>query len=301
MKIILCFLRSKTLTQRTAFFAIKKVVLLYIAIKICACYAQFMKTALITGASSGIGLEFAKIFAENKYNLVLIARNLEKLQQVKSDLESEHGVQILLLAKNLSLKNSPREIFAELQSKNIEIEVLINNAGFGEYGKFAEIDLQKQLDMLDLNISALTALTHLFLPAMLLRKNGKILNVASTAAFQPGPFFAVYYASKAYVLSFSEALRNELAAFGITVTALCPGPTKTDFFKKQPDMLETNLLRNANTMSAREVAFAGFSGLMRGKAIVIPGFINKFLAFGVRLLPRNFVTAISRWTLQRIH
>jgi len=256
-------------------------------------------TALITGASGGIGLALANTFAKNGYGLVLIARNQQKLDAVKNDLESKYKVRVKTLAKDLGQREAAQEIFNQLNSENIEIDTLVNNAGFAEYGEFASVPSDKQLAMVNLNIYTLTALTSLFLPSMLSRTSGKILNVASTAAFQPGPYMAVYYASKAYVLSFSEALRAELKNLGIAVTALCPGPTKTDFAANS-ELSRSRLLKYAQSMSAERVAEAAFSGLVKNKAVVIPGFVNKFLAFGTRLMPRKLLIAISKWTLQLI-
>ena len=263
-------------------------------------------TALITGASSGIGLELARVFAAHQYDLILIARDAAKLEKIKEELEagtnskSGEKISVTVLAKDLGTANAAAEIYAQASKLGKQVSVLVNNAGFAEYGKFAESELKKQQGMIDLNISALTDLTFLFVKDMASRRSGKILNVASTAAFQPGPLMAVYYASKAYVLSFSEALRNELHGTGVTVTALCPGPTKTAFFSKSPEVLKTNLLkRSGGGMSATAVAHAAFSGLMRGQAIVIPGFSNKLLAFSTRFGPRSLVTAISRWTMEQ--
>lgn len=258
---------------------------------------QKNKTVLITGASNGIGLALARVFARNGYNLVLVARNLEKLKQVKTDLEKEFKVEIRILSKDLAAPNSAQEVFTALQAGQIEIEILVNNAGFAEYGLFSAVPLERHLSEINLNVYTLTALTGLFLPKMIERRSGKILNVASTAAFQPGPLMAVYYATKAFVLSFSESLRNENKNFGIAVTALCPGPTKTGFGDKS-DLNKSRLLAYAAPMTAVEVAEAGYAGLLNNKAVVIPGFMNKFLAFGTKVLPRSLVVAISRWTLE---
>lgn len=255
------------------------------------------KTALVTGASSGIGEAFARLLAKEGYNLVLVARGEEKLNQIKSELGEKHGIQIYVIAKDLSVFTAPQEILAELQTKNIEIDLLVNNAGFAEYGKFYELDLQKQINSINLNVVCLTALTHLFLPQMTAKKHGHILNVASTAAFQAGPLMAVYYATKAYVLSFSEGLNSELQGTGVNVTALCPGPTKTEFFKKQPGFAFSRLFQSSSFMSAERVAQIGYNALITNKPVVIAGLRNKILAFGTRLLPRSLVTAISKWTL----
>lgn len=257
------------------------------------------QTALVTGGSSGIGLALAKVFAKNKYNLVLVARKQEELEKAAADLRKDFGVDVKIFAVDLSGAQAPKQVFDFCESQNIAIDVLVNNAGFAVYGKFNEIELPRQLVLIDLNIRTLTELTHLFLPQMIAKKQGKILNVASTAAFQPGPQMAIYYASKAYVLSFSEALRNELQELGIAVTALCPGGTKTNFQQTSGDFTTTRLLKKMRLMSADEVAEIGFMALMKNKSMVIPGFRNKVLAFLTRLSPRNLNTKISGWTLKQ--
>ncbi len=181
------------------------------------------KTALITGASSGIGYELSKLFAQDSYDLVLIARSENKLQDLAAKLQNEFGSQVKVIVQDLGINFAPKTIFSQLQEENITIDVLVNNAGFATYGLFTETDLQAELEMMQVNMVALTHLTKLFLPGMVQRRQGKILNIASTAAFQPGPLMAVYYATKAYVLSFSEAIANELIGTGVTVTVLCPG------------------------------------------------------------------------------
>lgn len=250
------------------------------------------QTALITGASSGIGHELAKHFAKDGYNLVLVARSEGKLDQLKSDLENQYNIQSTVIAMDLGKQEELFRLHEEIKLKNIEIDFLVNNAGFGLYGPFDETDLQDELSMIDINIKALTALTKLFLPEMKARRNGRILNVASTAAFQPGPLMAVYYATKAYVLSFTEALENELKGSGVTVTALCPGPTETGF-ESRANLGDSKLFKSG-VMDVQSVARIGYSGLMRGKTIVIPGFKNKLLANSIRFVPRKWVTATVR-------
>lgn len=253
-----------------------------------------MKTVLITGASFGIGYELAKIFAKEKYNLILVARNLEKLNQIKDELQNP-DIQIFTIQKDLSYPNSPKELFDEINKKGLEIDILINNAGFGLLGSFVELDLQTQLDMIQLNITSLVHLTYLVLPQMIAKNSGKIMNVASTAAFQPGPNMAVYYATKAFVLSFSEALYAELKSKGITVTALCPGPTRTEF-QKRARMENINLERSKLIpyMSAEKVAQIGYDGLMKGKRVVIPGLLNKTGTKLVKIFPKSFVLAVLK-------
>ncbi|WP_018131018.1 SDR family NAD(P)-dependent oxidoreductase [Effusibacillus pohliae] len=250
------------------------------------------KTALITGASSGIGRDLTKLFARDGYDLVLVARSESVLSRLTKELQEQFGISVKVIVKDLALPASPVEIYEELQKESIRVNVLVNNAGFGLYGFFSETDGQAEWEMIQLNIAALTQLTKLFLPAMMERGEGKILNVASMAAFQPGPLMAVYYATKAYVLSFSEALANELQGTGVSVTALCPGPTSTGFEKRAG--LEQSKLFKSGTMDSETVANIGYVGLMQNKTVVIPGLKNKLMAFSVRFLPRNTVTRIVR-------
>lgn len=247
---------------------------------------------LITGASSGIGLELAHIFAAKGYNLILVAQNKEKLDAAANYLKTQYKVQIRVIYKDLSKPQSAAEIVSELQGYKVRISVLVNNAGFSNYGKFAELPVDEQINLINVNITTLTKLTRLILPYMIMAKSGRILNVASTAAFQPGPLMSVYYASKAYVLSFSQGLASELENSGVTVTALCPGPTATGF-QKRADMLDSKLM-NLGLMDVKDVARAGFDGLMKGKTVIIPGIRNKIMVFLVRLLPRNLVTRIVK-------
>ena len=252
-----------------------------------------MGAALVTGASSGIGWEIAKLFAEDRKDLVLVARSRKRLEQLARDLTSAFGVSVRVMIKDLSDPKMPPQIFAELAQVKIEIDALVNNAGFGVYGPFARTDIDKELDMIEVHVKAVTHLTKLALPGMLGRKKGRILNVASTAAFQPGPLMAVYYATKAYVLSFSEAIANELEGSGVTVTALCPGPTETEF-QKDAGLEETRLFTGPLVSDARSVARAGYEGMKRGHRIVIPGIGNKLLVQTVRFTPRRLVTAVAR-------
>jgi short-subunit dehydrogenase len=249
-------------------------------------------TALVTGASGGIGEELARLFAADGHNLVLVARSRDKLARLAEELQGKHGIAARVLAADLARAASSQEIFDELQRAGITVDALVNNAGFGSYGLFAETDLKSELDMLQVNVVALTHLSKLFLPGMLARRRGYVMNVASTAAFQPGPLMAVYYASKAYVLSFSEALTNECEGTGVRVSALCPGPTETGFVAAA-GMGDSKLFDRA-VMDARTVAEAGYRGLLAGKAIVIPGFRNNLLARSIGFFPRNLVTKVVR-------
>ena len=255
------------------------------------------KTALITGASGGIGLELAKVFAREGHELWLVARNASKLEEVKKEISAQYSVSVRPLVKDLAGPHAAREIFDELNKRGTAVDVLVNNAGAGSFGPFADTPLSKHEEVLCLNVLSLTQLSWLFLAPMRARKSGKILNVASTAAFQPGPLLAVYYASKAYVLHLSEALSHELKDSGVTVTALCPGPTRTGF-QKNANMAGSKLFKTA-VMDARRVAEEGYRGLMRGSSVVIPGFRNKAIAASVRFAPRDFVTRVVKMVQEK--
>jgi len=245
-----------------------------------------MPTALITGASAGIGLELARVFARERYRVVLVARNQKRLEGIAQELRPAEAQ---VLAIDLSLPGAPEEVHRKVP----KVDVLVNNAGFGVFGKFVEKGLAEELNMMQLNMTALVTLTRLYLPAMIAAGGGKIMNVASTAAFQPGPLMAIYYATKAFVLSFSEAIANELEGTGVTISALCPGPTASDF-QERAQMQNSGLVKGRKMMDARTVAEAGYRGLMAGKTVVIPGFGNKLLAQSIRISPRSMVTKIVR-------
>ena len=249
-------------------------------------------TALVTGASGGIGEELARMFAADGHSLVLLARSRDKLARLAEELKERHRVEARVLAADLSRAEAPDEVFRELQGEGVRVDALVNNAGFGSYGLFAETDLRQELDLLQVNVVALTHLTKLFLPGMIERRRGYVMNVASTAGFQPGPLMAVYYASKAYVLSFSEALSNECEGTGVAVSALCPGPTRTGFVAAAG--MTGSKLFDRGAMSARAVAEAGYRGLLAGKTIVIPGFRNALVARTVGFMPRGLVTKAVR-------
>lgn len=259
------------------------------------------QTALITGASTGIGYELARIFAEKGYDLVLVARNSQKLAQAQKDFEEKFKVSVSALPKDLSRTNAPEEIFRQLQQDRIPVHVLVNNAGFGVHGPFSDTVLADELEMIQVNLVTLTHLTKLFLKGMLAGGEGKILNVASTAAFQPGPLMAIYYATKAYVLSFSEALSEELRGTGVTVTCLCPGPTETEFLKRANvghTILTTGKL-TGRLLDAKTVAEIGYKGLMKKKRVVIPGLMNQTFAFLARYAPRNWVIRAVKFVQTR--
>ena len=248
------------------------------------------ETVLITGASSGIGLELAKCFAADGARLVLVARNTPALEALAAELRQKFSLEVRVLTADLGQPETPARIFSELKSAGATVDVLVNNAGFGTHGDFLETSLERQLEMVRVNVAALTHLTGLFLPDMIARRRGGVLNVASTSAFQPGPRMAVYYATKAFVLSFSEAVAEETCGTGVTVTALCPGPTKTNFGKVANFRGSENFLRGA--MTAEAVAADGHAAFRRGRVVVISGFPNRTLAFLVRFLPRIVVRKI---------
>jgi hypothetical protein len=252
---------------------------------------SWAETVLITGASSGIGRELARLYAADGARLVLIARSQDRLRELADELAARYGVQSQVLAADLSRPASPGEIADALAQRHIDVDVLVNNAGFGAHGSIAGLGAQRQLDIIDVNVAALTQLTALLLPGMLERRRGAILNVASTAGFQPGPNQAVYCATKAYVLSFTEALAEEVRGSGVRVSCLAPGATDTGF-ASQAGMTGTRLFRRG-VMDAARVARAGHDGLRQGKILVIPGLRNRFLAFGVRLTPRALATKIA--------
>jgi short-subunit dehydrogenase len=252
-----------------------------------------MNTALITGASNGIGLELAKVHASKGGDLVLVARNKQKLEELKTELETRYQIKVYAIGKDLSAKNAAQEVYEETVRENIQIDYLINNAGFGEFGMFTETDWNKEEQMINLNITTLTQFTKLYVKEMAKRKNGKIMNVASTAAFQSGPTMAVYYATKAFVLSFSEALDNEVRSKGVSVTTLCPGATESGF-QAAASLQESRLVKGKKLPTSKEVAEYGYKAMMKGKTVAIHGVMNWILAFSVRLMPRAVVVKVTR-------
>ena len=259
--------------------------------------ADGRKTALVTGASSGIGVELARLHAQRGGDLVLVARRQDRLEALKVELEQAHGVTVHVIVKDLTDPNAAGQIHEELASRGVPIDYLINNAGFGNGGFFHEQDWAKNEAMIMVNVVALASLTRLFVPDMIARGGGKILNVASMAGFLPGPLQAIYYATKAFVVSFSEAIGNELRRTGVTVTALCPGPVDTEFIER------ANLRKAkgfARTVSAAGVARAGYDAMLAGKPIVVPGIVNKIIIhFLLRLAPRQRATKISRKLMEK--
>lgn len=246
------------------------------------------KTALITGASSGLGAEFARLFAKDGFDLVLVARRQDKLNELKTELEVAYSITVTTFAKDLTEPDAAKAVFDFTQDRNLSIDALVNNAGFGDWGFFAESNLQKQQQMIRLNDETLVTLTHLFLPQMISRKNGRILNVASLASFMPGAKMSVYYASKAFVRSFSEALSVELKGRGVTVTVLCPGPVSTDFWERA-EAQNSSLTKHFFFADGKKVARYGYTCLMRGKVLAIPGISTKLATFLTKFLPRSWV------------
>ncbi|HBX46916.1 SDR family NAD(P)-dependent oxidoreductase [Limibacterium fermenti] len=251
-------------------------------------------TALITGASKGIGFELAKLFAKEGCSLILVARNADQLQQIKSSFEKDYKISVQVIVKDLSLPDAAEAIFREAEAPHITY--LVNNAGFGDFGPFADTEWERYERMIQLNITTLTRLCHLFIQRESSQNNRqitrRILNVCSTAAFQPGPMMAVYFATKAYVLHFSEAIGYEVKNRGITVTSLCPGPTGT-FFMEDSNMKKSSMVKGRKLPMAADVAKVGYQAMLKGKSVAIHGTRNKLIAFGVRLLPRKWVTRLS--------
>lgn len=246
------------------------------------------QTALVTGATGGIGLELADEIARRGFDLVLVARRAAALQATAAQLADRHSIRADTVTLDLSLADAPERLVDELERLDRGTDVLVNNAGFGQYGRFVETDPEAEMRMLYLNIITVTRITKLLLPRMLERGAGRILNVASTGAFMPGPLMAVYYASKAYVLSFSEALAEELDGTGVTVTTLCPGPTRTGF-QERADMQQSKLVKDRRIMDAATVAREGIAAMLRGETLVIPGRTNRLQAALPRFLPRSLV------------
>jgi len=247
--------------------------------------------ALVTGASSGIGYELVKILAMEGHDVALVARSADQLEKIAADLRGDFGVRAIVVPADLSDPDTPDRVFSHLREAEFQVDVLVNNAGFGSLGRFVRADTGSQVDMVQVNVSALTHLTRLYAERMVERRQGRIMNVASTAAFQPGPHMAVYFATKAYVLSLSEALAEELRHTGVTVTALCPGPTTTGF-QKRAGMEHAPVGGAMVTGGASGVARAGFTGMMRGRRVVIPGLFNRLGTMLPRLLPRALATRV---------
>lgn len=248
--------------------------------------------ALITGASSGIGLELAHYHARNKGNLILVARRGDVLETLKQEISKRYGVEVHTIVHDLSEANAATRIWEKTSSMGVQVDLLINNAGFGDYGLFHTLSAERIEQMIQLNIMTLTQLCRLYLPNMIEQGKGGILNVASTAAFQPGPGMSVYFATKAYVLSFSEGLYEEVKNKGIRVSALCPGPTSTEFFNTA-NMEGSRLTKLMPMPTASKVAELGYESVTKGKAVAIYGAMNKIMVFSLRFVPRSWVRALT--------
>jgi len=258
------------------------------------------KTVLITGATQGIGFELSKLFARDEYNLILVARNEQRLNEIRKDFKAEYSIDVRILVMDLSKPDSAREVYEQLKLQNIIVNILINNAGFGHLGKFEDTDWDVEQRMIQLNITSLTQLAKLFLPDMLALNQGAIMNVASTAAFMPGPLMSVYYASKAFVLSFSQALANELKDTNITVNTLCPGPTETEFARvAQMDNSKLFSSPLMSVMDAASVARMGYKDLLNKKSLTITGTMNKMMIQSIRVSPRKTVMSLTRWLMDK--
>ncbi|MCJ8157682.1 SDR family oxidoreductase [Sphingomonas sp. LaA6.9] len=247
--------------------------------------------ALITGASAGLGVHFAENLAAARRDLLLVARRADRLDALAARLRAEHGITVDVIAIDLSAPDAPRALIDQAHVRGLSITMLINNAGFGARGAFDELDLARQAEMIDLNCRALMALCHLVLPGMIARGQGEILNVASTAAFQPGPWMAVYYATKAFVLSFSEALHEEVKDKGVRVSALCPGPTRTEF-ADVADMSDSELFKRFAS-DANAVARDGLAALRANRAVKVSGVLNAVMAGSIRFTPRGLARRIA--------
>ena len=255
-------------------------------------------TTLVTGASDGIGLELARLAAAHHDDVVLVARRESRLRDLARELERQHGIRAHVVPADLARAGAASEVASHVADLGIHVDHLINNAGFGIYGGFVETPLDIELQIIQVNIVALTELTKRLLPGMVARKRGRILNVASTAAFLPGPLMAVYYATKAYVLSFSEAIANELEGTDVTVTVLCPGPTASGF-QAAARLEESKLVAGRTLATSRGVAQDGYHAMLAGKTLIVSGFSNKLVAQMPRLLPRRVVAKIVRGVQER--
>lgn len=251
--------------------------------------------ALVTGASHGIGYEFCRHFADDGFGVVLVARSADRLSEVAQEIEKHHHVPTLALPADLSDASAAEEVYSNVRERNIAVDILVNNAGFGNLGHFAEAEWEVQRQMLQVNVAALVELTRLFLPEMLRRRSGRILNVGSTGSFAPVPYMAVYGATKAFVLSFSEALSAELEGTGVTVTALCPGVTATQFARRAGT--ENTRLARMNKMTAWDVSRVGYQAMMNSRPRVVPGLFNKLLIGSLRFSHRNAVMKLGKLLL----
>jgi short-subunit dehydrogenase len=250
------------------------------------------KTALVTGASGGIGKSIAECFARDGHDVIVTARNTAALEAIATEWRARHGVQVTAIGADLARPDAAQRLFEQVAATGIEVAFLVNNAGVGLFGEFKDLRLEDELAMMTLNMTSPTVLTKRFLPQVMARR-GRIMNLASTASFQPGPYMAVYYATKAFVLSFSEALASELAGTGVSVTAFCPGPTRSGFQDKAA-MQASGLVKGKRLPTAERVGAEGYAAMFAGRRVFIPGLVNKALAASVRVSPRNVVTRVVK-------
>lgn len=255
------------------------------------------RTALVTGASGGLGADFARQLASRGANLILVARREDQLQAVATEIEKKYGVSVQTISQDLAIPDAPQELYDQLHAQGTHVDVLVNNAGFGLYGAFTELPWERQKAMLDLDIITLTNMTRLFLPEMLAKKSGYILQVASVGAYQPSPTYAAYSAAKAYVLSLGEAINYELRHSGVSVTVISPGVTATEFLKvagQSPSLYQRIMMMDSST-----VARIGIDSMLRRRASVVPGLLNNLLAFSTRFMPRRLQAALASLTMTR--
>ena len=253
--------------------------------------ADARKTALITGASAGLGVEFARLFAKDGHDVALVARRRDKLDEVAAELSKAHGIKASVFPADLTDPAAPTALRDQVAAAGIDVEFLVNNAGFGSNGAFVDVDLRRELDMIEVNVKALVHLTRLFLSGMVARKSGRVLNIGSTAGFVPGPFMATYYASKGFVISFTEAIAHELRGTGVTATVCCPGATATEFAAVAGN--DKSALFKSGVADAASVALHGYRAMLAGKVVAIPGFRNKLTAQATRFSPRSVVRGIA--------
>ena len=256
------------------------------------------KTALITGASSGIGAALSHCFAADSYDVILAARGVAKMEALGTELSQKHAVKVEVIGVDLEVADGAHRLFGEVKRHGLTLDALVNNAGYAIYQEFKDCDLDAELKLMQINMATLVALTRLFLPDLLARKGG-VLNVASLAAFQPGPMWAVYGATKAFVLSFSEALAEELSHDGVTVTALCPGITASGF-EDRAGAQNSALVKGKRLPTADDVARVGYAAFRQGRRVVVPGVINRILEESVRFAPRRVASAVAAWMLRRV-
>ncbi|GGJ26056.1 SDR family NAD(P)-dependent oxidoreductase [Deinococcus roseus] len=255
-------------------------------------------TALITGASGGLGFDLAELLAKDGHNLILVARSASKLQNAANTLSKKHGIKVETISQDLSQVGAGQQLVHTLNSKGLQVDVLVNNAGFASYGRFIDLLLSEQLNMIDLNVRALVELTGLLTPGMVKRGKGRVLNIASTAAFLPGPLMAIYYATKAFVLSFGEAISNELEGTGVTVTTFCPGGFASGF-QERAAMQDSKLIQGKKLISSAEVAQYGYNAMLKGETVAIQGMGNYLTVQAPRFLPRRVVARMVRSAQER--